>query len=328
MFLNRFSSTTAVVSRALSSTNWSMAMNFETVGIVGMGSMGHGVAQLCAEAGYNVVACDLHEDNLSKGLGAIEKSLKQAAGRKVKRGKMDEAAADEEMTNALERITGSTDLGYVTENADLVIEAIVEDMNVKLPFFKELGQSCKEDAILATNTSSFSVTEMAEASGVPERVVGLHYFNPVQVMKLVEIVHTDHTAPDVLESVREFVAKTGKTPVSCGDTAGFIVNRLLVPYIAQGVAMLARGDATAEDIDTAMMLGAGHPMGPITLSDYVGNDINLAVMKGWVRKYPSDPAFMNPQGIELLESMVENNLLGRKTGQGFYRWEGNKCVGK
>jgi len=303
-------------------------MKIETVGVVGMGSMGHGVAQLCAEAGYNVVVCDLQDDNLNKGLAAIEKSLTSAAARNVKRGKMDEDAAQEHMTNSLERITGSTDLGHVTENSDLIIEAIIEDMNVKLPFFKELGETCKPDAILATNTSSFSVTEMAEASGIPERVCGLHYFNPVQVMKLVEIVHTDHTSADTLVSINEFVNQTGKTPVSCGDTAGFIVNRLLVPYIAQGVAMLARGDATAEDIDTAMMLGAGHPMGPITLSDYVGNDINLAVMKGWVRKYPSDPAFMNPQGIELLESMVENNMLGRKTGQGFYRWEGNKCLGK
>lgn len=274
------------------------------------------------------MAVDLHEESLTKGLNAIEKSLKSSAARKVAKGTLDEAAADEAMNATLERITGSTDLGYVCENADLVIEAIVEDMNVKLPFFKELGNSCHENAILATNTSSFSVTEMAEASGVPERVVGLHYFNPVQVMKLVEIIHTDHSSPDVLEAVNAFTLKTGKVPVSCGDTAGFIVNRLLVPYIAQGIAMLARGDASAEDIDTAMRLGAGHPMGPITLSDYVGNDINLAVMKGWVRRYPTDPAFMNPEGLQLLEEMVEQNLLGRKTGQGFYKWDGNKCLGK
>ena len=275
-----------------------------------------------------MLAIDLHEDGLTRGLGAIEKSLKKAAERKVAKGSMTEAAAEEEMTSTLERISGSTDLGHVTDGADLVIEAIVEDLNVKLPFFKELGRSCKPDAIIATNTSSFSVMEMAEASGVEERVCGLHYFNPVQMMKLVEIIHTEKTSPEVLEAVNAFVVQTGKVPVTCGDTPGFIVNRLLIPYLFQGLAMLARGDATAEDIDTAMRLGAGHPMGPIMLTDYVGSDITLAAMHGWVRKYPSDPAFMCPQGMELLEHMVEENLLGRKTGQGFYRWDGNKCLGR
>jgi 3-hydroxyacyl-CoA dehydrogenase len=275
-----------------------------------------------------VLAVDLHEKGLANGLGAIEKSLKKAAERKVAKAGMSEADADEEMTNTLERISGSTDLGHVTDKADLVIEAIVEDLNVKLPFFKQLGLACKPDAIIATNTSSFSVGEMAEASGVPERVCGLHYFNPVQMMKLVEIIHTEQTTPDVLASVNEFVVQTGKTPVSCGDTPGFIVNRLLIPYLFQGLAMLARGDATAEDIDTAMRLGAGHPMGPIMLNDYVGADITLAAMQGWIRKYPSDPAFSCPQGLQLLEHMVEENMLGRKTGQGFYRWEGNKCLGR
>merc|ERR1719498_422720 len=143
-------------------------------------------------------------------------------------------------------------------------------------------------------------------------------------MKLVEIVSTDHTDPSVVEKVSAFVAKTGKTGVPCGDTPGFIVNRLLVPYIVQGVAMVARGDAKPDDIDLAMRLGAGYPMGPITLSDYVGNDINLAVMKGWVDRYPDDPSFQCPEALELLEKMVAENKLGRKTGQGFYKWEGNK----
>ena len=157
-------------------------------------------------------------------------------------------------------------------------------------------------------------------------MVWLHYFNPVQIMKLVEVVSTEHTTPAVLDAVVAFVDKTGKTPVKCGDTPGFIVNRLLVPYITQAVAMVARGDAEPEAVDTAMMLGAGHPMGPITLSDYVGNDINLACMQGWREAYPDDPAFDIPEGIALLEKMVAEGKLGRKTGQGFFKWEGNKKV--
>jgi len=312
--------------RALS-TSASAAYDIKTVGVVGMGSMGHGVAQLCAQAGYNVVVNDATQAGLDHGIDAIHKSLQLVGARGVKKGKMEQAAADEMIAETMSRISGDAQLSHVTDSADLIIEAIIENREIKLDFFEQLGGMAKDTAILATNTSSFSVTEMATASGVANRFCGLHYFNPVQIMKLVEVIKTDETEPEVITAVNEFVTKTGKTSVSCGDTPGFIVNRLLVPYLAQGVGILARGDATAQDIDTAMCLGAGHPMGPMTLADYVGNDVILSCMQGWVDKYPDDPSFQTPEAIALLEGMVADNKLGRKTGQGFYRWEGSKCLG-
>ena len=252
---------------------------------------------------------------LSLHRGAINGSLDKLEAK----GKLS-CTADEARAN----ITTSTDLAAAAEDCDLIIEAIVENLPVKLDFYKNLGNMTSSGQILASNTSSFPITEMALASGRPEDVVGLHYFNPVQIMKLVEVVSTEHTLASNVDAVTAYVERTGKVGVPCGDTPGFIVNRLLVPYIVQGVAMLARGDAKAEDIDMAMRLGAGHPMGPITLSDYVGNDINLAVMKGWVERYPDDPAFQAPEAMELLEKMVADNKLGRKTGEGFFKWDGNK----
>jgi len=258
-------------------------------------------------------------------MGSIEKSLTMLNGKAAKKGKISESKALSMTSETMGRIKGTTELEDAAD-CDLIIEAIVEDMAIKIPFYENLGKIAKADAILATNTSSYSVEEMAVASGRPSQMVGLHYFNPVQLMKLVEIISTEHTDPSVTEKVVEFVKKTGKVGVQCGDTPGFIVNRLLVPYIVQGIAMVARGDATPEAVDTAMCLGAGHPMGPITLSDYVGNDINLACMTGWKEKYPDNPAFDVPEAMELLEKMVAEGKLGRKTGQGFYKWEGNKKV--
>lgn len=315
------------LTRALRSVARSDAMRREisTVCVVGLGSMGHGVAQLCASSGLNVTAVDTTQAAVDKGIGAIQKSVNMVSGKAVKKGKMTEAEAATSVEDTMGRIKGSTNIEDAAD-CDLIIEAIVEDMKIKVPFYENLGQIAKPEAIFATNTSSYSVTEMAAASGRPDKVVGLHYFNPVQIMKLVEVISTPDSDPAVVEKVMEFVKKTGKTAVSCGDTPGFIVNRLLVPYIVQGIGMVARGDATPEAIDTAMMLGTGHPMGPITLSDYVGNDINLACMQGWQDKYPDDPAFKVPEAMALLEEMVAAGKLGRKTGQGFYKWEGNRKV--
>lgn len=316
----------SMATRALSTARVAQ-YDIQTVGVVGMGSMGHGVAQLCAQAGYNVVVTDASQKGLDHGMDAIHKSLQHAAARNVKKGVMEEAAANDQAEETMARISAGAELTHVTDSSDLIIEAIIENLDIKLEFFKNLGGMANDNAIIATNTSSFSVTEMADASGVASRFCGLHYFNPVQIMKLVEVISTEHTDPAVITSVNEFVGKTGKVAVSCGDTPGFIVNRLLVPYLAQGVGILARGDATAADIDTAMRLGAGHPMGPITLSDYVGNDITLSCMKGWIEKFPDDPSFQVPEAIAMLEEMVAAGNLGRKSGQGFYAWEGNKCVG-
>lgn len=288
--------------------------------------MGHGVAQLCASSGFNVMAIEMNDNLVAGGVGAIEKSLGQIGARGVKKGTMDQAAADLMVAETLGRITGTSDIGAVAE-CDLVVEAIVEDMAIKVPFWENVGSLVTDKCILASNTSSYSITEMALASNRPSQMVGLHYFNPVQIMKLVEVVSTPHTDPAITAAAFDFVKATKKVPVDCKDTEGFIVNRLLVPYITEGIAMLARGDATAADIDTAMKLGAGHPMGPITLSDYVGNDINLAVMKGWRDKYPNNSSYQIDEGVALLEKMCAEGKLGRKTGQGFYKWEGNKCLG-
>ena len=214
-----------------------------TVAVVGLGSMGHGIVQLAATSGYKVIGVETSDAALEHGLGAITDSLTKLASK----GKITE----DEKDATLSRITGATSLDAVAD-ADLVIEAIVEDMAVKVPFYKELGRIAKPGAILATNTSSYSVNEIADASGVPERVCGLHYFNPVQIMKLVEVISTERTDPAIADTMVAFAKQTGKVPVKCGDTPGFIVNRLLVPYIGQAVALFARGDASAEDIDTAM----------------------------------------------------------------------------
>jgi len=227
-----------------------------------------------ADKGYKVILNDMNADALDKAKAHIEGSLTKVYGKKFG----DDAGAKVEET--MSRISTTTSMADTAEAADLNIEAIVENLPIKNDFFRDLSAMVKPDAILASNTSSFPIHEMADASGIPERVCGLHYFNPVQIMKLVEVVRTDKTDPAVIDAVTEFVVKTGKVPVQAKDTPGFIVNRLLVPYIAEAVAMVARGDASPEDVDTAMKLGAGHPMGPITLSDYVGNDINLAVMRG------------------------------------------------
>jgi 3-hydroxyacyl-CoA dehydrogenase len=238
---------------------------------------------------------------------------------------MSENDAEKYVNETLHRIEGQADLGAV-KDCDLVIEAIVEDLDIKKSFYKDLA-SINANGTLATNTSSFPVGEMAAAGGCADRMVGLHYFNPVQVMKLVEVISLPETERARTDAVLDFCRATGKTAVECGDTPGFVVNRLLVPYIVQGIALVARGDATPEAVDTAMRLGAGHPMGPITLSDYVGNDINLACMEGWQKAHPGNPAFDVPEAMALLKEMVADGKLGRKTGHGFYKWEGNKPVG-
>jgi 3-hydroxyacyl-CoA dehydrogenase len=202
-----------------------------------------------------------------------------------------------------------------------VVEAIVEDLAVKKKLFAELGKICKPATILASNTSSFPIAEMGAASGRPQNMVGLHFFNPVQLMRLVEVVRTDKTSDEAFAAARAFGEACGKTPVSCKDTPGFVVNRLLVPYMVQAMQMLERGDATKEDIDTAMKLGCGYPMGPIELTDYVGLDTTLSIVEGWTERYPDDPAFAVPK---LLEQKVREGKLGRKSGEGFYAWEGDK----
>lgn len=295
-------------------------MELKKIGVVGCGLMGHGIVQVAAQAGFEVVAVEMQQDALDKGLARIEKSLAKLAEKSVERGKATAEDAEASRAAAWGRITGSTDKADLAD-CDLVVEAIIEDLDIKKSLFKELGELCKPETILATNTSSFPVLEMAEASGRPERLVGLHFFNPVQLMRLVEVVRTDKTDGDVFETAKGFGKAVGKAPVACKDTPGFVVNRLLVPYMAQALLMFERGDASKEDIDTAMMYGCGYPMGPLTLTDYVGLDTTLSILEGWVEKYPNEPAFIIP---EILRTKVAEGKLGRKTGEGFYKWDGDK----
>ena len=295
-------------------------MQIETVGVVGCGLMGHGIAQIAAQGGHNVIVAEADQDALDKGLSRIEKSLAKLAGKLVEKGKKSAEEAEADSAAAYGRITGTLDRADLS-GCDLICEAIVENLDVKKELFKELGASAKESCIFASNTSSFPVAEMAAASGRPTRFVGLHFFNPVQLMRLVEVVRTDETDEEVFAAARAFGEACGKTPVACKDTPGFVVNRLLVPYMVQALEMLDRGDASKEDIDAAMQLGCGHPMGPITLTDYVGLDTTLFILQGWSERYPDEPAFGVPA---ILERYVAEGKLGRKVGEGFYDWNADK----
>lgn len=297
-------------------------MVIKKVGVIGCGLMGHGIVQVAAQGGCSVIALESNQQFLDKGLARIDKSLAKLAEKEVEKGKQTAEAAKAWVAQVRGRITGSLD-NKALADCDLVVEAIVEDLGVKLALFKELGSICKRETIFASNTSSFSIGEMAVASGRPDRMVGLHFFNPVQLMRLVEVVRTPQTSEDSFAAARAFGEACGKTPVACKDTPGFVVNRLLVPYMAQALMMLERGDAAKEDIDAAMQLGCGFPMGPITLTDYVGLDTTLAIIEGWVKRYPNEPAFAIPA---LLRSKVKEGKLGRKSGEGFYKWEGDKKV--
>lgn len=295
-------------------------MKIKKVGVIGCGLMGHGIVQIAAQGGCQVVAVETEQSFLDKGLARIDKSVKKLASKLVEKGKKSEAEGEAMVSATLGNITGSLDKNDLAD-CDLVIEAIVENLDIKKTLFKELGGICKAETIFASNTSSFPIAEMAEASGRADRFVGLHFFNPVQLMRLVEVVRTDKTDEEAFAAARGFGEACGKTPVSCKDTPGFVVNRLLVPFMVQSLLMLERGDASREDIDAAMQLGCGHPMGPLTLTDYVGLDTTLSILEGWKERYPDEPAFEVPK---ILATMVAEGKLGRKSGEGFYKWDGDK----
>lgn len=295
-------------------------MKIEKVGVVGCGLMGHGIVQVAATGGCQVVALETQQGALDKGIARIEKSLAKLASKNVEKGRMNEDQAQAWAAEVRGRITPSLDKQHLSD-CDLVVEAIVENLDVKKGLFSELGGICDAKTVFASNTSSFPIQEMAEASGRPERFVGLHFFNPVQLMRLVEVVRTDNTDEEVFAAARAFGEACGKAPVACKDTPGFVVNRLLVPYMVQAIQMLDRGDASKEDIDTAMQFGCGYPMGPLTLTDYVGLDTTLSILEGWVERYPNEPAFGIPDS---LRTKVAEGKLGRKTGEGYYKWDGDK----
>lgn len=289
--------------------------NFDKVAVVGLGLMGHGICQVAAASNMHqtVIAYEPQQEFLDRGRLRIEKSVNIL----MKKGKVTE----EDANRILDNIHFTTDDAALAD-ADLVVEAVIENMDLKKDLYKKLGDICKPEAVFASNTSSLSITEMAEISDRPEKFVGIHFFNPVQLMKLVEVIHTKHTDISVFNKTFDWAEGLGKVAVKCGDTPGFIVNRLLVPNMIQAMRMIDRGDATVKDIDLSMQLGAGHPMGPLHLADYVGLDTCYYIMEGWMEKYPNDPSFAM---ADCLKIKVDAGNLGRKSGNGFYNWDGDKC---
>ena len=275
-----------------------------TVGVVGSGTMATGIIEVFAKGGYEVVFVARGESKVEKVLGSLRKSLEKA----VQRGKLEASARDA----ALARITGTTSLDDLAD-VDLVVEAVVEELSVKRALFENLDEICKPGAILATTTSSLPVVECAASTSRPRDVVGMHFFNPAPIMRLVEVVSTVSTAPEVAATVTDLCRTLGKHPVSCGDRAGFIVNALLFPYLNDAVKMLAAHYATADDIDTAMKLGCGYPMGPFELLDVVGLDVSLAIERTLYLEF-REPGFAPSP---LMEHLVTAGYLGRKTGRGF-----------
>jgi 3-hydroxybutyryl-CoA dehydrogenase len=281
-------------------------MAVDTVGVVGAGAMGSGIIELAAKAGVSVVARDINAEAIEAGKARVDGSLSKA----VERGKLDEAAS----SAALANITWTTDIADMG-GCQLVIEAAPEILELKLGIVEELDAVLPAGAIIATNTSSIPIIDIAMGTSRPEQVCGMHFFNPATVMKLVEVISTQRTAPDVTSSAAEFAADVlDKRVVHCKDRAGFVVNALLVPFLCQAIAMFEAGHASAEDIDEAMKLGAGHPMGPLTLCDMIGLDIMLWTAESLYDEYQE--RFLAPP--PLLRRMVAAGHLGRKTGKGFY----------
>jgi 3-hydroxybutyryl-CoA dehydrogenase len=280
-------------------------MSIEKVGVMGCGLMGAGIAEVAARAGCETVVREVSQEFLDKGLGRVSGSL----GRAVDKGKM--SADDRDAT--LGRISGTLELADLAD-CDLVVEAIVENLEEKCSTFAALDELAKPSAIFASNTSSLTITQIAMSTRRPERFVGLHYFNPVPVMKLVEVVRTLATEDSVLEEVHEYVRRTGKEPVACRDNSGFIVNRLLVPYLLDAIRAVEEGVGSVEDIDKAMQLGCGYPMGPLTLLDFVGLDTTYYIANIMFDEY-REKRFAPPP---LLKQMVLAGRHGRKSGRGFY----------
>ncbi len=279
----------------------------KTVAVLGAGTMGHGIAQVAAQAGYQAFLYDVSRDLAEKGVRKISDNLKLG----VDKGKVK----PEDRDAALARITPVDDLEAVSR-CDLLIEAIPEDLSLKRGLFKKLSEICTSTAILASNTSSLSLTDIAAAARAPERVVGMHFFNPVHLMKLLEIVRAYQTSDATVQAVRAVGTRMGKQMIEVNDRPGFASTRLGVALGLQAVRMLEEGVASAEDIDRAMELGYGHPMGPLKLADLVGLDVRLAIAEYLYKELGSD-AFRPPQ---LLKQMVRAGKLGRKTGEGFYKY--------
>jgi 3-hydroxybutyryl-CoA dehydrogenase len=283
-------------------------MEIKKVGVIGCGSMGGGIAQVCAQSGYQVVVSEINDELLKRGLASIDKTLAKS----VEKGKLSQPDKDAVMG----RIKGTTTTRDFAD-CDLVIEAAIENLELKKKIFAELDGICKTDAILATNTSCLSIIEMAMVTKRPDKVLGLHFFNPATIMKLLEIVKTIATSDKVLETSRKFGESLGKTNVIAKDAPGFIVNRLWLPFLLHSIKLYEDGVASREDIDNAIQLGLGYPMGPLTLADMVGIDVVKFVSDALYEQL-KDPRYIVPT---LVDKMVAAGWLGRKTGKGFYDYK-------
>lgn len=283
-------------------------MNIEKITVIGAGTMGHGIAQVSARAGFQVTLVDVSEEIIARGIAAIESNLRKG----IERGKVTEA----EMRDALSRIQTSTDAAKSASEADLVIEAIVECLDAKRKLFAELDSVCKSETILATNTSSLSIEKIASATLRADRVIGMHFFNPVHIMKLLEVVIGPETSEDTLVATLGVAGRVGKEAITVKDAPGFATSRLGVALGLEAMRMLEQRVASAEDIDKAMSLGYNHPMGPLRLTDLVGLDVRLSIAEYLFDELGSE-AFRPP---DILRQKVSEGKLGKKSGEGFYKW--------
>lgn len=282
-------------------------MKIDKISVIGTGTMGSGIVQALAQAGRKVTMKSRSAESNARAMGKITKSL----SRLVEKGKMTQEAMDSVIGN----ITPVTDYAAIA-GSDLIIEAAVESMELKIELFKTLDGIIRPETILATNTSSLSITEIASCISHPSNLIGMHFFNPAPVMKLVEVIKGQKTSDEVTEAVFSLCKEIGKTPVAVNEAPGFVVNRILIPMVNEAAGILADGVASKEDIDEAMKLGANHPMGPLALADLIGLDVCLAIMEVLHKEFGDDKYRPHP----LLRKMVRANLLGRKTGEGFYKY--------
>ena len=275
--------------------------------VLGAGTMGAGIVQTAAQAGFDVIVRDIKQEFVDKGIAGIDKLL----GKNVEKGKM----SAEDKAAVMAHISGTVDMAAAAD-CDLVIEAALEVMEIKKAIFKELDAICQPSCILATNTSALSVTEIAAATNRSDKVIGMHFFNPVPAMKLVEVIRGANTSQETYDTIKAMSEQMGKAPVEINEAPGFVVNRLLIPMLNEGMYALMEGVANAADIDTSMKFGAGHPMGPLALADMIGLDICLKIMETLQKEF-GDPKY---RPCPLLVKYVRAGKLGRKTGEGFFKY--------
>jgi len=302
-----------IAKRSFSSSS-GLSAKIQEVVIIGGGLMGAGIAQVAAQTGHKTTLVDLSQAVLDKSNARISESIKRVAKKKFKD---DEAGGNSFVDSSLSNMNVATSPNDALTSADLVVEAVVENMGLKQKLFAEYDQIAPAKTIFASNTSSLPISEIASTSSRADRFGGLHFFNPVPVMKLLEVVRIPQTSDETYDAMVAWGKAMGKVTVECKDTPGFIVNRLLVPYILEAVRMVERGDASVKDVDTAMKLGAGYPMGPFELADYVGLDTNKFIITGWSERFPEEPLF---RASELLNKLNAEGKLGRKSGEGFYKY--------